>query len=438
MIFRTAIAFIALIAWAAVASAKSLTGNRVLVLLDDASTGEFSTFFDQLRDRGYQLDLKAAAGKDWKLLDFGSRAYDQLVLFAPRTNSLGDVRLTAVVDFVKDGGNLLVAASSDASDLIRDLVYEFGISLDDKGTVVVDHIGRNASSDENVLADHATIRASSYAAGEPFVSAAIRKGAPILYRGTAMKFAPNPLLAKVLTGSASAYSAEPRADYVAEANPFVIGKDIVLVGCLQALNNARVTVSGSIDMFTNSFLDSQVSVPSGLVKSGNAAFVEEISKWTFHERGVLHIRSVNHHKEGESVQPGKYRIKDRVVYVAEIAEFHDGKWRPFTADDIQFEAIMLDPYVRTTLKGRSVAKDATSREFEGAFQLPDQYGVFTFKLDYRRRGYTYIAAKETISVVQFRHNEYERYLTTAWPYYAGAFSTILATALFSIGFLYSA
>lgn len=34
-------------------------------------------------------------------------------------------------------------------------------------------------------------------------------------------------------------------------------------------------------------------------------------------------------------------------------------------------------------------------------------------------------------------NEYERYLTTAYPYYAGAFSTIVATALFAIGFLYA-
>lgn len=93
--------------------------------------------------------------------------------------------------------------------------------------------------------------------------------------------------------------------------------------------------------------------------------------------------------------------------MAEIAEFHDGSWRPFTANDIQFEAIMLDPYVRTTLKPRAAEKGASSREFAGHLRLPDQYGVFTFKMDYRRRGYTWISAKETISVVQFRREQHE-------------------------------
>lgn len=326
---------------------------------------------------------------------------------------------------------MLVAASSDASDFIRDLIFEFGISLDDKGTFVADHHLRNASSDENVVQDHTTILASTLSPETSIISDAVAKGSPILYRGTAMKFNSNPLLAKVLTGSASSYSAEPRPDFALDSDPFAVGKGIVLVGSLQATNNARVTVSGSIEMFSNKlvdpetcsarllpicvwlnhsspsqlldrFLTSQVSAKSGSAKAGNAAFVEELSKWTFHERGVLHVRSVRHHKEGETHQPDKYRIKDNVVYIAEIAEYHDGAWRPFAANDIQFEAIMLDPYVRTTLKGRTADKGATSREFAGHFQLPDQYGVFTFKMDYRRRGYTWISAKETISVVQFR------------------------------------
>lgn len=165
------------------------------------------------------------------------------------------------------------------------------------------------------------------------------------------------------------------------------------------------------DILAHRFLQSQVPGKSGSVKSGNEAFVEEVSKWTFHERGVLHVRGIKHHKEGETQQPDKYRIKDHVVYVAEIAEFHDGVWRPFTANDIQFEAIMLDPYVRTTLKGRPAEKGADSREFAGHFQLPDQYGVFTFKMDYRRRGYTWISAKETISVVQFRRGSAASFLS---------------------------
>ena len=87
------------------ALAKSLTGNRVLVLFDDVTrqTDEHSLFLEQLKGsrpgriqfapkadacfsgRGYHLDVKPAKAKDWKLLDFGAKVYDQVVLFAPQT-----------------------------------------------------------------------------------------------------------------------------------------------------------------------------------------------------------------------------------------------------------------------------------------------------------------------------------------------------------------
>lgn len=146
---------------------------------------------------------------------------------------------------------MLVAASPDGSDLIKDLIFELGISVDEKGTSVADHLHRNVSSEENVVDDHATILASTFSAETAILSDTITKGAPILYRGSAMKLGSNPLLARILIGSATSYSAEPRPDFALDSEPLAIGKDIVLVGSLQTLNNARVTVSGSMEMFSN-------------------------------------------------------------------------------------------------------------------------------------------------------------------------------------------
>ena len=41
-----------------------------------------------------------------------------------------------------------------------------------------------------------------------------------------------------------------------------------------------------------------------------------------------------------------------------------------------------------------------------------------------------------VSVRPFRHNEFERFLTAAYPYYASVLSTMAAFFVFSLVFLY--
>lgn len=51
---------------------------------------------------------------------------------------------------------------------------------------------------------------------------------------------------------------------------------------------------------------------------------------------------------------------------------------------MQVELRMLDPYVRATL-----AHDSAGR-FSAVVKVPDVYGVFKWRLDHRRLGYSYI------------------------------------------------
>lgn len=91
---------------------------------------------------------------------------------------------------------------------------------------------------------------------------------------------------------------------------------------------------------------------------------------------------------------------------------------------------MLDPYIRTTLKQVPVQSGSFGR-FEANLRLPDRYGVFTFKVNYKRSGLTYILAEDQVSIRPLRHNEYPRFLTAAYPYYASTGSMIVGFLVFS-------
>ena len=52
------------------------------------------------------------------------------------------------------------------------------------------------------------------------------------------------------------------------------------------------------------------------------------------------------------------------------------------------------------------------------------------------RGRGFICLGRQISVRPFRHNEYERFIPAAYPYYTSAFSMMAGVLLFSFVFLY--
>ena len=146
----------------------------------------------------------------------------------------------------------------------------------------------------------------------------------------------------------------------------------------------------------------------------------------------------------------------------QIELFKNGQWQPFQAQDIQLEFQMLDPYVRTMLT------PSPSGKFMTVIKAPDSYGVFQFKINYKRMGltylssaevvrgrrdllqflvlfifwntyiyiYTYLVGRGQVTIRPFRHNEYERFIVTAFPYYTSAFSMMMAFLVFGVFFLY--
>jgi oligosaccharyltransferase complex subunit beta len=72
------------------------------------------------------------------------------------------------------------------------------------------------------------------------------------------------------------------------------------------------------------------------------------------------------------------------VYTIEIEKLQKGTWVPYDADDIQLEFVRIDPFVRTKLNRKQGGK------YEARFKIPDVYGVYQFKVDYNRVGYTHL------------------------------------------------
>ncbi|KAI5612259.1 dolichyl-diphosphooligosaccharide--protein glycosyltransferase 48 kDa subunit precursor [Silurus asotus] len=388
--------------------------GKTLVLLDSPNIRDtHSIFFRSLADRGFDLTFKTADDPSLSLIKYGQFLYDHLIIFAPSVEDFGgNINLETITAFIDGGGNVLVAASSDIGDPIRELGSECGIEFDEEKTSVIDHHNYDVSDPGEhtlIVAGPENLLKAPTIVGKPTEN-------PVLFKGVGMVADPdNPLVLDILTGSSTSYSYFP--DRPITQYPHAVGKNTLLIAGLQARNNARVVFSGSLHFFSDSFFNSPVqkATPGSqrYSQTGNQELAEALSRWVFKEAGVLRVGAVTHHKVGESAPPAAYTITDLVEYSIVIEMLSEGRWVPFDGDDIQLEFVRIDPFVRTYLK-------KNGGKYSVQFKLPDVYGVFQFK----------------VSVRPLEHTQYERYIPSAYPYYASVFSMMGGLFFFSIVFLH--
>ena len=90
---------------------------------------------------------------------------------------------------------------------------------------------------------------------------------------------------------------------------------------------------------------------------------------------------------------------------------------------------MLNPWVRTRFKSLG------NGTFRAEVKIPDQIGIYKFVLAHYRAGISPIAFQHVVPVRPFLHNEYDRFLLQAVPYYTSAFSMIVGVLLLGFVFL---
>jgi len=298
------------------------------------------------------------------LTEYGEYLYDHLVIFAPTVEEFGGlVDVPSILDFIDEGHNVLLAADSSVTDPSREIAAECGVEFDEEGAYAMDHFHSLVST---VVADHTTVSIEANNQTTMFVDVITGKKTsserkPILFKGIGQTInEASGLNIAILRGYDTTYSAKPD-EPVKEDSHGRIGKDTILVSALQARNNARVIISGSLLLFSDRFFTSATD---------NQYFANELSKWVFKERGLLRASNITHHRVGEIEPPLMYRIKDSITYSVLIEEYNGQVWKPFQSKNVQLEFTMLDPYVRIFLNPSSTG------HFTTTFTLPDVYGVF--------------------------------------------------------------
>ncbi|GFR51513.1 hypothetical protein Agub_g13928 [Astrephomene gubernaculifera] len=409
-----------------VALQSACASKSVLVLLQNANeASKYSQFIDGIAAAEFVVDVRGYKDSSIKLREYGTWHYDDLVLLAPKAEGFGGgIDQQTILDFVDSGHNVLMAVSSDVSEAMRSLASEFGVDLDDKGTKVYDHFNYATTADGK--SDHTLVAAKDLVKIPVMVGGPYKE--PVLFRGLAATISASSELATVvLSAPASAYSHDPRKPLL-EPPSLLVGGGASLITAVQARNNARMVVAGGVEMFSNDFFDAQVTVGRTKTSTANRAVCLSLARWAFQESGVLVASGLRHHLLGQAEQPWGYRVNDEVEFLVDVVEREGNSTRPYKSDDIQLEFTMLSPYIRLPLQHDNQGT------FSLRFKVPDVYGVFKYDIDYSRRGYSYIKLTHQVPVRPFKHNEYERFLTCAYPYYASALS--MMAGFFGLGFFY--
>ncbi|RDA93325.1 hypothetical protein CP533_2016 [Ophiocordyceps camponoti-saundersi (nom. inval.)] len=453
----------------AAVTALSTAGNRLLVVMDQISDRDaYTMFFGDLESRGFEITYETPRTEGLRLSHLGERTYDHIMFLPakvkgrwlrstlhylfnhvdPRPNTALGPNLTPklLVEFVKAGGNMVIAMASmvPTSSSLVSFLAEFDVTLPAERTgLVVDHFNYDSLSaaeahDVLVLDAPSTI---------PEVTDILAMPGSVLAmpRTSGHVIGQSPLLTPLLRGPSTAYSWNPKLhpEGIDPDDFFAAGQQLSLVTAVQARNSARIAIVGSAEMLQDKWMEAKVAhIDKKPVKAENREFAKRLTGWAFQEIGVLRVNDIQHRLQGSTeMDPQIYCIKNDVTFSISMSEYSWDKWVPFQVpkgDNIQMEFSMLSPFVRLSLQRKKTTE--TAAIFSSDFKLPDQHGIFNFRVNYKRQLLTYVDEKRTVSVRHIAHDEWPRSydITAAWPWLSGLWATIVAWLVFCALWLYSA
>ncbi|KAF4472433.1 oligosaccharyl transferase complex subunit OST4 [Fusarium albosuccineum] len=434
--------------FAALVSAAGTAGNRLLVVLDSPEEKEaYKTFFGDLNERGYQITYESPKSEALSLSSLGERNYDHLLFLPTKIKGLGpNLTPNQILGFVNAGGNILLTMSSTHTvpTSIVSVLSELDIALPAERTgKVVDHFNFDTIS---AAESHDVLVIDAPRNVRPGLKDYFEIPGALLSVPNAVghTLGSGPLLTPILRAPPTAYSYNPKeqGDAIDPDELFAAGKQIALVSAIQARNSARVTIIGSAEMLQDKTFDTKVSRLGGkALYPSNREFITSLAAWTFKELGVLRVNKIEHRLQGDNeTNPGIYRVKNDVTYSISISEYAWRTWMPFhlpPGDSLQLEFSMLSPFHRLDLTETEVDEHATV--FSTNFTLPDQHGIFNFKINYKRPFLNNVEEKNTVSVRHMAHDEWPRsyVISGAWPWLSGIGATVVGFVAFSALWMYS-
>lgn len=318
-----------------------------------------------------------------------------------------------LVKLLNNNVNIVVAGDSDVSypDDIREFLNEVGIYPSPKGYKLIDHF----QEDDKVKLTDESLGCSK-----------ILSTIDSSYDGQSAIISNNQHLLPILKASATSFSSNDKINPIDNDNTWGIGEQSFIGVGLQSLAGARLTWFGATEFLT-----------------------EEVLGWSIGKRNILKLQFVHHFKvdEPQNINGTLYRIKDQVVYTIGVSELVDNQWKPFIVKDeddtLQLSFKMLDPYQRLNLQplGPVASQENGNLDtyaYTVNFTIPDHHGIFTFELDYKRAGLSYLLDKKIVSVRHLANDEFKRSwnITNSWLYIASAILVVAGWMVFIVNFIY--
>ncbi|KNC85825.1 hypothetical protein SARC_02008 [Sphaeroforma arctica JP610] len=335
----------------------------------------------------------------------GERIIDNLIILDNTVDALAKSKVDGVqlMSYVDSGGNLLIAGGVETGALFDQVARHAGFVTSPHNLQLVDHFVPHSFDSGN----HQTIAVETAKANKAVLET---DASALIYNGPALKIARGKLSFAVLRAPSTSY-----------AGAHCHGEDCVLVGGMEARNNARVLVVGSTDMLSDA---------NAKASKSNEVAQKSMMEWITMRKSVVRTRKV----EVLSLAPkleGAYTVMDEVEYAIELEELVNGEWVGFTGrSDLQMTYTRMDPFVT-----RDLTEAGDGRYFT-RFSLPDVYGLFTFKVKYTAHGYSWVDEELTLVIKPLRNNMHQRWIPGAFPYYTSALSMMGGVLAVSFVYLY--
>jgi len=225
------------------------------------------------------------------------------------------------------------------------------------------------------------------------------------------------------------------------------GRNIALIAILQA-EKSRVLFAGSMDTFSNDLIyrqkvkyfrassitdrDPEAETRENYIESVNSTpkLIMHALGWMMGMKNQFKVTMFRHFKLDDISQTEKFYVNDTVRFEMRIAESVDGTWLPLLHTDASFMAEFnrIDTFIRAPLQTKGDGR------YYVDMQLPDVYGVYTFRTFITKPGYNLIQIDQKVTVNPTPYDHYPRFLECAYPYYLSAFS--MMTGVFSLSFVF--
>lgn len=396
--------------------------GKTLVIVDEGiDKSEWNGFFSELRSRGHNaLEIRDVHEEEYELVQYEERVYDNLVILPTgKVRALGP-RLTSqkLLEFFNKGGNILtVTAPKAVPESVREFGSELDIHIGPRGYKVIDHFN---------YADDGTNAHDTFAVGEsefPEDGGNIVKfpGEPIkVHEANGAYLGNSELVIPLVHGKDTSYVYDSRDDEEVVKTPWVTGTQSYIAAALQANNNARFLWLGAEE----------------LLKERSVG--DELTKWVFQEKNVVRSVFFEHHLSDSDVKNERiYKVNEELSYTIGLQNWDGENWVPYKANDVQLEFTMLDPYYRLTLD--HVKDEGETAIYSTTFKIPDQYGMYTFRMSYRRPGISFVDEEDIVTIRHIANDEWPRSweITNSWVYLSSAVSVAAAWVVFTLFYLYS-